>query len=128
MGIPEATSPETNPKSDVSELSEEEPVESEEPVEDSGLEDSEFLEEPDEFDSEVSEEPTEEPDQLDAAESNLEQPEDSAVTGEEAKELDDHEKPTEEVKVAPEATPVEVPPAGVAVENKTQDQVLKVVL
>merc|ERR1712063_217171 len=139
--IPEATSPETNPKSDVSELSEEEPVESEEPVEDSGLEESEFLEEPDEFDSEVSEEPSEfgedselseeptqasyeeEPDQVDAAESNQEQPEDSAVTGEEAKELDAHEKPTEEVKVAPKATPVEVPPAEVAVENKTQDQV-----
>merc|ERR1712137_768207 len=123
----------TNPKSDVSELSEEEPVESEEPVEDLGLEDSEFLEEPDEFDSEVSEEPTEdsyeefdddgisdeptddsdddvfseEPtEDLASSEEadNQEQPEHSAVTGEEAKELDAHEKPTEEVKLAPEAT------------------------
>merc|ERR1712150_87146 len=129
-------------------IEEEEPDEfsdselSEEPTEESDDEfgdDSELSEEPteesdDEFDDdELSEEPTEdlvssekeEPDQVDAAESNQELPEESAVTGEEAKELDAHEKPTEEVNVA---TPAEVPPAEVAVENRTQDQVLKVVL
>jgi len=81
----------------------------------------------------VSEEPTEESDGEFGEDSELsEEPTQDSYEefDDEGKELDAHGKPTEEVKVAPEheATPIEVPPAEMAVQNKTQDQVLKVVL